>query len=638
MINKNLNTELENIEAEGEQSRFPALVLEKLKNIPSNPGVYQYKNQAGIIIYIGKAKNLRNRVKSYFNGSRKDAKTTALVSKIADMEFFIVDSEAEALILESTLIKKHKPRYNILLRDDKSYPFVRVTNEEFPRVFITRKIIRDGSKYFGPYTEVRILKSLMKAIRSMLFIRSCELKLTSQSINAGKFRVCLDYHIKKCQGPCQGYVTKEEYKQNIDYALQFLSGKTQEFEKQLEAEMYKFSEEMNFEQAAIARNRLGMLRDFTNSQKIVTTDLIDRDVLGMCRIDSDACVMIFKIRDGKLIGKRHYIISNTFDTSDGQIVQSAMEKWYMESDYVPKEICLPTEPAEPEFITEWLRSKRGRSLDIALPKVGDKKKLVNLAATNAEFQLREYHISLVKKEQTVSKAVSSLQRDLRLKKLPRRIECYDNSHIQGTDLVSSMVVFIDGKPKKSEYRKYKIKTVGGNDDFASMREVIERRFKRAVDEKQELPDLIIIDGGKGQLSSAHEILAKLGVADKIVAIGLAKRLDEVFFVGESESLLLPRTSSSLRLIQHLRDEAHRFAITFHRSLRDKRTLQTELTEIPGVGKKKSEALLKTFGSVEMIKRATIESLSESVGSSTAKAIIEYFKKETDTNNPDSPND
>lgn len=633
-----MNTELENIEAEGEQSRFPALVLEKLKNIPSNPGVYQYKNQAGIIIYIGKAKNLRNRVKSYFNGSRKDAKTTALVSKIADMEFFIVDSEAEALILESTLIKKHKPRYNILLRDDKSYPFVRVTNEEFPRVFITRKIIRDGSKYFGPYTEVRILKSLMKAIRSMLFIRSCELKLTSQSINAGKFRVCLDYHIKKCQGPCQGYVTKEEYKQNIDYALQFLSGKTQEFEKQLEAEMYKFSEEMNFEQAAIARNRLGMLRDFTNSQKIVTTDLIDRDVLGMCRIDSDACVMIFKIRDGKLIGKRHYIISNTFDTSDGQIVQSAMEKWYMESDYVPKEICLPTEPAEPEFITEWLRSKRGRSLDIALPKVGDKKKLVNLAATNAEFQLREYHISLVKKEQTVSKAVSSLQRDLRLKKLPRRIECYDNSHIQGTDLVSSMVVFIDGKPKKSEYRKYKIKTVGGNDDFASMREVIERRFKRAVDEKQELPDLIIIDGGKGQLSSAHEILAKLGVADKIVAIGLAKRLDEVFFVGESESLLLPRTSSSLRLIQHLRDEAHRFAITFHRSLRDKRTLQTELTEIPGVGKKKSEALLKTFGSVEMIKRATIESLSESVGSSTAKAIIEYFKKETDTNNPDSPND
>ncbi len=632
-----MNPEIDNIDAEGTPSRFPALVQEKLKNIPTNPGVYQYKNQAGTIIYIGKAKNLRSRVKSYFNGSRKDAKTTALVSKIADMEFFIVDSEAEALILESTLIKKHKPRYNIMLRDDKSYPYVRVTNEEFPRVFITRKIVRDGSKYFGPYTEVRILKSLMKAIRSMLFIRSCELKLTRQAIDAGKFRVCLDYHIKKCQGPCQNYVSQQEYKKNIDYALQFLSGKTQDFEKQLEADMYRYSEEMQFEQAALARNRLAMLRDFTNSQKIVTTDLIDRDVLGLCRIDSDACVMIFKIRDGKLIGKRHFVISNTFDESDGQIIQTAMEKWYMESDFVPKEICLPTEPAEPEFITEWLRAKRGRSLEIVIPKVGDKKKLVNLAGTNAEFQLREYHITLVKKEQTVSKAVSSLQRDLRLKKLPRRIECYDNSHIQGTDLVSSMVVFIDGKPKKSEYRKFKIRTVGGNDDFASMREVIERRFKRAVAENQQLPDLIIIDGGKGQLSSAHEIMEKLGVADKIVTIGLAKRLDEVFFVGESESLLLPRTSSSLRLIQHLRDEAHRFAITFHRSLRDKRTLQTELTEIPGVGKKKSETLLKSFGSVEMIKRASEESLAQSVGASTAKAIMEYFNKEKNTEGGNAPN-
>lgn len=619
-MNYHINKAAENSE------QYPSLSLqEKVASLPTKPGVYFHKNAEGKIIYVGKAKNLRNRVRQYFDHNRVvDAKTKVLMSKIADVEVLVTDSEAEALILENNLIKQHKPKYNILLKDDKSYPYIRVTNEEYPRIFPTRKVIRDGSKYFGPYTDAKYMYFLIRTLRSLFPIRSCDLPLTEDTIAMGKYKVCLDYHIKKCEGPCQAYVSREQYNQHIKHALQILNGRTRSVEKSLEEEMQIHAEYFRFEEAAVVRNRLQMLHDYAQKQKVVTTDLIDRDVIAFTREDNQACTVIFTIRDGKLIGKRHYYAANVLDQSDAEIVESAMERWYMESELVPDEIFLPVEIDNIEFYLDWLEKKRGAAVEISVPKIGDKRKLINMATANAEFLLRDLQLQQAKRDEAVPRPVASLQRDLRLDVIPRRIECFDNSHLQGTDYVSSMVVFVDGRPRKSDYRKYKIKTFTGNDDFRAMQEVVERRYSRALQEKSELPDLIIIDGGKGQLSSAVEILEGLGLYPKIAVIGLAKRLEEVFFPGQSESLMLPRTSSSLRLIQQLRDEAHRFAISYHRDLRSKRTLQTELTNVEGIGEKKAQKLLIELGSVENIKKATLEDLEKVVGKLAAKRIHEFF--------------
>ena len=605
--------------------------VEKLATIPTSPGIYQFKNENKKIIYIGKAKNLRNRVRSYFQQNRPvDAKTKALMLKIYDIEFITVDSEAEALILEDTLIKKYKPKYNIMLRDDKSYPFVRITNEPFPRVFITRKVIKDGSIYFGPFTEVGRLRYLMRTIRNLFQFRSCKLNITQDSIDKKKFKICLDFHIKKCEGPCEGYISQIKYNENVQQAIAILNGKTKDIEKTFEEQMLVLSEELRFEEAATIRNRYLNLKEYLSHQKIVSADLIDRDVIGICRLGDEACTLVLKIREGKLIGKRHFIIQNCSEQPEEQLIQSTIEKWYLESEFVPKEIFLPFECEQPEFILDWLKQKRGKSLDMIVPKLGEKKKFVTMASTNAEFQLREWQLSLMKREQTVTRPVMALQRDLRLSKTPLRIECFDNSHIQGSELVSSCVVFENGKPKKSDYRKFKIETVHQNDDFAAMREVIGRRYKRILEEQNNenptpLPDLIIIDGGKGQLSSAMEIIIELGLLNKVIVIGLAKRIEEVFFPNQKDSILLPKTSSSLRLIQHLRDEAHRFAITFHRKLRDKRTIQTELTSIEGIGEKTSQKLLIHFGSVENIRNASLVELLQIINEKSALKIIEHFK-------------
>jgi excinuclease ABC subunit C len=626
MNTDNLKTESDDEKDRGEETVSLDL-FDKVKTLPTNPGIYQFKNEAGKIIYIGKAKNLRNRVHSYFQDNRPvDAKTKALMRKISDVEVIVTDSEAEALILEDTLVKKHKPKYNIMLKDDKSYPYVRVTNEPYPRIFPTRKLIRDGSKYYGPYTEVRNLRIVMKTVRSLFMLRSCDFHLTDETVNNKKYKLCLDYHIKKCEGPCEGLISKEIYNLKVKQAVQILNGKTRDIERLLESEMERLATEMKFEEAALVRNRYLILKDFVSQQKIVSVELLDRDVFALARIDDSACALLFKIRDGKLIGRRHYIITNTLGKSDEEIIQTAIEKWYLESDFIPNEIILQCEPEQANFIQNWLSKLAGRNVVLQIPKIGDKKKLINMAITNAEFQLRDYHLAMAKREQTVPRILQSLQRDLRLSKPPVRIECYDNSHIQGSELVSSMVVFVDGKPKKSDYRKFKIQSVEGNDDFAAMREVIQRRFSKVEDEKWQLPDLIIIDGGKGQLSSAVDTLKSLGFSDKVPVIGLAKRLDEIFFPGKKESLLLPKTSSSLRLIQQLRDEAHRFAITYHRLLRDKRTLKTELTDIPGIGSKKAQELLIHFKSVENIKKASIEEVKEIIGEKAAGKIIDYFKK------------
>lgn len=602
------------------------LLSEKLSNLPSKPGIYQFKDKNGKVIYVGKSKNLRNRVRSYFQiGKPQDAKTNAMIRHIFDFEIIIVDSEIEAFLLEDNLIKSLKPKYNIMLRDDKSYPYVRVTNEEFPRIFSTRRLIKDGSKYFGPFTDVRSIKQLIRSIRTIFQLRSCDLKLTENAISRGKFKVCLDYHIRKCQGPCEGYISREEYLNNVKSAIQVLSGKTREIEKILEDEMYSLSERMVFEKAAIVRNKLQALREFSSRQKVIFTDFIDRDIFGIAKIDSYACSIVLKVREGKLLGKRHYIIKNAELDTEAEIIAKTIEKWYLETDFIPAELLVPCEFDQLEYITDWLGKRRGKTLSIQIPKIGEKKKIVDMANANANFILNEYLLALSKREQNVARSVLALQRDLRLKNPPIRMECFDNSHLQGTNLVSSLVVFENGKPKKSDYRKFKIKTVDGNDDFASMREVVERRYSRLIEENQKLPDLIIIDGGKGQLSAAVEVLTKLNLSEKVTVIGLAKRLEEIFLPGKKDAILLPKSSSSLKLLQQIRDEAHRFAITFHRQLREKNMLYTQLTEIPLIGKTTASKLLKIFGSVEKISTASFDELTKHITKRQAEEIIKYFQ-------------
>jgi len=602
----------------------------KLAQLPTKPGVYMFKDSSNRIIYVGKAKNLRNRVRSYFQEGRLvDAKTRAMVSHIYDLEYIIVDTEDEAFILEDTLIKRHKPKYNILLRDDKTYPYIRITNEEFPRIFSTRRVVRDGSKYFGPYSDVSTMKALLRFIRNIFFVRSCQLNLTEESIAKNKFRLCLDYHIHKCEGPCVGYVSKEQYSNNIKKAIQILNGRTKDLEKQMQDEMDSLSEQMKYEEAAAVRDRLNKLHDFANKQKIVSSDLIDRDVFGLFRSNEFACSVVFIVREGKLIGRKHFIIKDAQNSENSEILQRTLESWYLERDFLPKEIFLPTEPLDLEYLTDWLSKRFNHSLTISIPQSGEKAKLVQMANSNAEQILIEYLNAIEMREKIIPRAVQSLQRDLRLKRPPMHIECFDNSHIQGTDLVSSMVVFEGGKPKKSEYRKFKNETVLRNDDFAAMKEAVRRRYTRVMNENKQLPDLIVIDGGKGQLNIAYEVLEELQIADKVPIIGLAKRLEEIFIPGQSESIQLPKSSSSLILLQHIRDEAHRFAITYHRKLREKRTLQTELMAIPGIGKKRAEQLLQHFGSVKRVYDATKEELREVVNEKTAEAIWEYFHKENE---------
>jgi len=612
-----------------DKREIPHLLSGKLKGLPRKPGVYQYKNKAGKVIYVGKAINLRSRVASYFSGKGPaDAKTKAMLAKAEDIDIIVTDSEAEALILEDTLIKKLKPKYNILLKDDKTYPMIRITNEEYPRIFITRNIVNDGSRYIGPFTDVRQLRQVMKLARSLFYLRSCDYNISDETIEKKKYKVCLDYHISKCEGPCEGLVSRMLYNNRVRAAIDIINGKTRNLELEFTKEMEEYAEALNYEEAAKSRNKLLMLRNYTEKQKMVSRELIDRDIIGLARIDDSACSLVLKVRDGKLIGKRHFIISDSLDRKDEEIIQLTLEKWYLENEFIPKEIYVPSLPEQSDFLIDWLRKKRGSSLIITVPQKGDKKKLVQMAALNADYILREFHLAMLGTEHRTSRAVLSLQRDLRLEKPPLRIECFDNSHIQGSDYVSSVVVFVDGKPKKNDYRKFKMKTIAGNDDFAAMREVLRRRYKSLEETGEHLPDLIVIDGGKGQLSSAVGVLNELNLLSKIKVIGLAKRLEEVFIPDAVESVLLPRTSGSLRLLQHLRDEAHRFAISYHRTLRKKRTLQTELTEIPGVGRTTAIKLLTVFGSVENISKCTTAELEPVVGAKLSLKIIEYFSRKT----------
>jgi len=600
---------------------------EKLDHLPTGPGVYQHKDADGRVLYVGKAKNLRNRVRQYFQKSRNvDPRIDRMLARATDVEIIVTDSEVEALILESNLIKKLKPRYNVNLKDDKSYPYIVITNEPYPRVFITRQVRRDGARYFGPYTDVKNVRSALKAIRDIFMIRSCNFFIDDEAIRRKKFKVCLDYHIKKCGGPCEGLVSQEHYNAMIDQAASLLRGKTESLIGEIRSEMESLANAMKFEEAAILRDRIRGLEAYSERQKAVDLDATDRDIIAFAAEGDDACGVIFKLRDGKMVGRQHYYMGNVDQKPEAEILQALLQQYYLEADYIPKEIFLPAELEDPEALTQWLSQRRGDAVTLVCPTEGEEAKLVRLSATNARFLLDELKLQKMKRADYIPHGVKSLQSDLRLERLPKKIECFDISNIQGTDTVASMVVFVDGKPRKSEYRKYKIQSVAGPDDFASMREVIRRRYSRLLEEQGEFPDLIMVDGGKGQLSSAVEVLRDLGLTVQQI-VGLAKRLEEVFKPGQSDPELIPKASTGLKLLQQVRDEAHRFAITFHRSLRAKRTLQTELDLIEGIGKKRAQELLEAFGSVQGVKFATMEQMAEVVGEKVAAKIKEYFSVE-----------
>jgi len=597
----------------------------KLKNLPDKPGIYQFKNEKGKVIYVGKAINLKNRVRSYFHNGVTSPKTLALVSKIDDLELIITDNEIEALVLENNLIKDLKPRYNVNLKDDKSYPFIKVTKEPYPRIYPTRRIIKDGSKYFGPYTDVKNMKSSLRMINQIFKIRSCKLNIDQESIDKKKFKVCLDYHIKKCDGPCEGLITEIAYNEMVGEVIKVLKGKTDDLIKELNVRMQKSVEALEYEKAAEIRDKISQLEVISSKQKVVSEDLEDRDIISIAFEGKDSACSVFNIRNGKLVSKKQLRLSIEEGEEAADIYSAAVKFYYSEFVEIPKEIVLDTEPSDIHALGEWLSMRADKKVKFTIPKRGSLSSLTKMCKENAVLQLKEIQLQKMKKEGHVPYALAALQRDLRLNILPKKIECFDISNLQGTDTVASMVVFEDGKPKKSLYRKFIIKEVQGPDDFLSMQEVIRRRYSRLREENSILPDLIMVDGGKGQLSSAVEILNELGFK-KYNIIGLAKRLEEVFFPNQSDPASIPKTSSGLKLLQQVRDEAHRFAITFHRKRRSKRTIQTELTGIKGIGSTTAQKLLKELGSVSAVKQSDYEKLAELIGKQKAGILVKYFEQ------------
>jgi len=596
----------------------------KIDNLPDCPGVYKYFNDKGKIIYIGKAKNIKSRVRSYFVKNLSSVKTKVLVSKISDIEVIVTDSEAEALILENNLIKRFKPRYNINLKDDKSYPFIRITHEPFPRVFPTRKVIKDGSKYFGPYTDVKSLRAALKTIGQVFRIRSCKLNLTKESILKRKFKVCLDYHIKKCDGMCEGFCSENDYNLIISRVIKLLNGKTESLISEMIKELEVLSDNLEFEKAADLRDKMQYLKVFSEKQKLVTASGDDKDFISFAVENKDAACSIFLVRDGKMIGNRQFSISIETDYDDSTIYNAIIMQYYFGEVDIPREIVIEASPSEIELLTEILSKKSGHRVSFVIPQIESKNKsLLKMCKENAVYQLKEKQIQRMKKEGNIPFTLAALKRDLRLSSIPKVIECYDISTLQGSDTVASQVVFAEGKPKKSNYRKYIINSIDYQDDFASMKEVITRRFKRLIDEGSSMPDLIMVDGGKGQLSSAIEALNELGLK-KFNIIGLAKRLEEIYVPENPEPVIIPKTSSSLKLLQQVRDEAHRFAITFHRNRRSKRIISSELEKIKGIGEKLIGKLLSEFQDINLIKTATIEELAKVVGKAKAQIVYNYY--------------
>jgi len=583
------------------------------KHLPKQPGIYKYFGEGGRLLYVGKAKNLKNRVSSYFNKNKfVSARILVMARQVQKIEFTIVETEQDALLLENSIIKKLNPKYNIQLRDDKTYPHICIKNEPFPRVFLTRKIIRDGSTYLGPYTSVKNVRALLELVKNLFPIRTCKHHLSETNINKGKFKVCLEYHIGNCKGGCVGLEAESDYLKSIQQIKNVLSGKYGQVKAYLKNEMEHFVQRYEFEKAESVKQRLAYLQVFQAKSTIVNMKLNDIDVFGLINKENFAIVGFLKVANGTIIQSKTIELAKNLDEPDQDVLAYAINHIRNKFHSTAKEIVIPVPlESEPEEYT------------VTVPQRGDKKKLIDLALKNALYHLQEIKMNKGKSLAGLE-AAEDVMIQLKLAELPLHIECFDNSNIQGTNPVSSMVVFKDGKPSKKDYRHYKIKTVEGPDDFASMFEVVTRRYKRVIEQKGVMPNLVLIDGGKGQLSASYSALKELDLHKKCTLISIAKRNEEIFFPGDSESIIMDKKSEGLKLLQQLRDEAHRFAITFHRKLRIKATVKNELLEIKGIGKSTAEDLLRQYKSVKKIKLLSFEDLKLNVGPAKAKLIYDYF--------------
>ena len=609
-----------------------------LATIPNKPGCYLMKNADDKIIYVGKAINLRHRVRSYFQSSVKHTvKTRQMVSHIDHIDWIVVESELEALILEMNLIKKNRPQYNIQLKDDKRYPYIKIDFQNaYPKVLVTRQMVQDGGRYFGPYTSVWAVHQTLDILRRIFPYLTCDREITGKDS-----RPCLYYDIKLCSGPCTGAISQPEYYAMMEDIASFLEGKTGEIVTRMQRDMTEASDELRFERAAMLRDQIQAIDRVIEKQKIVSNESTDSDVIALARSEKESCIQLFFIRNGKLIGQEYFIMKGTEDEADEEVISEFIKQFYSEVAAIPSQMLLPVELEERRIIQQWLRQQRGgKKFALKVPKTGNEKNLVNMATENAMDTLRALKTQWESDTSKQSEALTELQSALQLEKPPNRIECYDISNTQGTLSVGSMVVFEQGVPKKNFYRRFNIKTVEGPDDFASMTEVLTRRLKRwqAAHENDNnpgkkvdpsfalLPDLIIIDGGKGQLGRAVEVLKEFGLMDRVCVVGLAKREEEIFLPEQANSVMLPRHSEGLYLVQRIRDEAHRFAITAHRGRRTNEGLASQLEKIPGIGPVKRKALLKMFGSVEEIARAPKEELMrvDGINELQADAIRNYF--------------
>lgn len=592
----------------------PSLELQ-LKTLPSEPGVYRYYDKNENLLYVGKAKNLKKRVLSYFNKTLSGYRTRIMVGKISRLETTIVNSEYDALLLENNLIKEHQPFYNVMLKDDKTYPWICIKNEDFPRIFLTRNKIKDGSEYFGPYAKVRPAKILLDTIKHIYKLRTCNLNLAPKKIEEGKYKVCLEFHIKNCEGPCEDLESKEDYDQKIDAIRGIVKGDFRRAKEYLINQMTKYASNLQFENAQIIKERLDILEDYQVKHTVVNPDIDDVDVFGMTSDETAAYVNYFKIRNGNIIQSFTTEIKKMLEESDEEIMEEALIEIRQKFDSDSKEVLLPF------HLTVEIPNVK-----LIVPKVGDKKRIVELSEKNA----KEYRIEKLKQVQIVdperhsNRIMAEMQKLLRMPVEPRHIEGFDNSNIQGTNPVSACVVFKNGKASKADYRIFHPKTVTGPDDYKTMEEVIFRRYKRMLEEGESLPQLILIDGGKGQLSSAVKSLKLLGLYGKITIVGIAKRLEEIFFPEDPIPLYLDKKSETLKILQQVRDEAHRFGVRHHRTRRTNSTIKSELEEIPGVGEKTIELLLSKLKSVKRIKEANLETLEEILGKSKAKIIWGFF--------------
>ena len=586
----------------------------QLKTLPDSPGVYQYYDKNEVVIYVGKAKNLKKRVTSYFTKNHENAKTRILVKQIVDIKHIVVDTETDALLLENNLIKKYKPKYNILLKDDKTYPWICIKKERFPRVFMTRRHIKDGSEYFGPYTSIKTVRVLLDLIKELYSIRTCSYDLSQQKINEGKYKVCLEYHLKNCKGGCEGLQTETKYQEEIAAIRNIVKGNFKESLEKFHQMMLAFSENMEFEEAQKIKEKVGLLANYQAKSTIINPSINNVDVFSIISDETHGYANFFKISNGAIIQSHTTEIKKKLDETDKQMLELFIVEIRQRFNSVTKEIYVP------------FQVDLGEELKVTIPKLGDKKRIIELSERNAKYYRQEQfkQIKIVDPERHVKRIMAQMKKDLRLSQEPKHIECFDNSNIQGTHPVAACVVFRDGKPSKKEYRHYNIKTVVGPDDFASMEEVVYRRYKRLLEENQSFPQLIIVDGGKGQLSSGLKALDDLGLRGKIAIIGIAKRLEEIYYPGDPIPMYLDKKSETLKITQYLRNEAHRFGITFHRNKRSKSAIQSELEQIPAIGAQTITSLLRKFKSAKRVKEASFEDLKTEIGNARALKVHQFY--------------